>query len=111
MAAQQPIYSNSNNGQVLGGCPRVHHTPWTSARGCLFPSYNILKTVLKEKGVQQPFLNPGCALVAACADCKEYKKGMKSNYKSIIHKPISELFFELWDYSTAPLYSLLQIPA
>ena len=39
MVAQQPIYQNANNGQVLVGCPRVHHTPCTSARGCLFPSY------------------------------------------------------------------------
>ena len=33
MAAPQPIYTNANNDQVLGGCPRVHHTPCTSARG------------------------------------------------------------------------------
>ena len=37
-AAKQPRYLNSNMGQVLGGCPRVHHIPCTSARGCLFPS-------------------------------------------------------------------------
>ena len=38
-AAKQPRYLNANIGEVLGGCPRVHHIPCTSARGCLFPSY------------------------------------------------------------------------
>ena len=37
-AAKQPRYLNAYIGQVLGGCPRVHHTPCTCARGCLFPS-------------------------------------------------------------------------
>ena len=38
-AAKQPRYLNAYIGQVLGGCPRVHHTPCTSARRCLFPSF------------------------------------------------------------------------
>ena len=38
---QQPIYSNADDGQLLGGCPCVHHTPCTSACGCLFPSLTV----------------------------------------------------------------------